>query len=185
MAKRFKNEPQPTPQQPQTVFTELDGRADHFTGSSAVDIIYGEGGNDTLDGAGGNDTLFGRADNDLLLGGLGNDYLSGGTGFDVLVGGAGADTFAFYGNANDGAEIDVVRDFNAAEGDKVSVFEVLNQLAANGGNPYADGYIRAVQASGGVEIQFDADGGGNAFKSVAFLEGADVAAIGDDWFYQA
>lgn len=167
--------------QQQPIFTELTDAAESFTGSSATDIAYGEGGDDTLRGAGGDDVLFGRDGDDRLSGGSGNDHLSGDGGLDTLSGGAGADTFAFGGKAGDGR--DVIRDFDVAAGDRILVFEVFNRLSRTGEDPYADGYVRAVAVSGGVEIQYDADGGGDAFTAVALLEGVDLVALGADWFY--
>lgn len=57
--------------------------------------------NDTLDGRGGNDTL------------------NGGGGNDTLTGGLGADTFVF--NNLSFGQNDTITDFNAAEGDKISL----------------------------------------------------------------
>jgi Ca2+-binding RTX toxin-like protein len=71
------------------------------TGSSANNVLMGNGGanqldagsgNDTLDAGAGNDTLLGGSGDDALLGGLGNDNLDGGSGNDVLDGGDGLDT---------------------------------------------------------------------------------------------
>lgn len=174
--------PTPTPPPPTTNFVELSDADDRFTGTAGTDVIYGEGGNDTLDGAGGNDTLFGRDGADVLAGGAGNDYLGGGIGFDVLAGGAGADVFAFYGNvARDGREVDVIRDFDAAAGDRLYVSDVFNRIFQSGENPYDAGYVRAVEVAGGVQFQVDADGGGDAFHTLAFLEGVSLTTLGGDY----
>lgn len=70
---------------------------------------------------------YGESDNDLLLGSFGNDYLVGdsgndklygGPGNDTLYGGTGADTFGFY-SPYEG--IDVIKDFNYVEGDKIEI----------------------------------------------------------------
>ncbi|WP_263624789.1 right-handed parallel beta-helix repeat-containing protein [Novosphingobium huizhouense] len=117
-----------------------------ITGSAGIDTIYGGAGNDGLDGQAGNDTLFGDAGNDRLTGGAGNDTMYGGDGNDTLIGGTGNDTF-FGGAGNDtldagagnnlmwgegGADqflfrkdaigfVSVINDFNAAEGDRISL----------------------------------------------------------------
>ncbi len=64
-----------------------------LTGTSAADILGGDGGPDTISGGDGNDTLRGFAGNDSLSGGDGDDTLDGGTGNDTLTGGLGNDTF--------------------------------------------------------------------------------------------
>ena len=67
------------------------GGNDTVTGSSDVDVLFGNAGNDLLLGNDANDVLNGGADNDALDGGLGNDLLSGNRGNDSLVGGDGND----------------------------------------------------------------------------------------------
>ncbi len=66
--------------------------ADMIFGNGANNSIVGGGGNDSLSGMGGNDTLDGGAANDQLFGGDGTDRLLGGAGTDGLFGGAGVDT---------------------------------------------------------------------------------------------
>lgn len=105
--------------------------ADLLIGTGDRDWIIGDAGNDTLDGQGGNDTLFGGAGADLLIGGAGEDLLSGGPGNDVLNGGAGNDTL-YGGVGNDifsflaGSGLDIVADFNSAEGDKIAIQNNIN-----------------------------------------------------------
>jgi serralysin len=53
----------------------------------------------------------------VLSGGGGDDWLSGDRGSDTITGGAGADIFHSFS----GAGLDVVTDFNAAEGDRVQL----------------------------------------------------------------
>ena len=107
---------------------KLVGRAgaDLLEGGAGSDTLYGGIGDDTLSGGAGGDWLVGDAGRDVLRGGdgsdrlrggAGDDRLEGGRGRDVLVGGEGADTFVF-----DLAEMDrpdVIRDFDAAEGDRI------------------------------------------------------------------
>lgn len=100
------------------------------------DNLSGENGNDVLLGGEGNDSLLGGGDNDWLSGGIGNDTMKGGSGKDylfagdgddliqgdagddVLYGGLGADGFIFQA-LSDG--VDVVEDFNIAEGDFIQI----------------------------------------------------------------
>ena len=67
-----------------------------------------------LIGGDGADRLIGGHGDDILVGGRGNDILAGGQGDDDLVGGAGADHFLV------GQGKDVITDFNAAQGDRLT-----------------------------------------------------------------
>jgi len=103
-------------------------RADHVAGGSFSFVVGQVGGysiakgaeienatgglgNDFLIGNALDNTVLGGAGKDTPLGGDGNDTLDGGLGNDILVGGLGADAFVYSGGK------DVIRDFNAAEGD--------------------------------------------------------------------
>ena len=87
-----------------------------ITGTSG-DWIAGTPHNDVLVGGDGNDTLIGGRGNDTLIGGKGNDILFGISGSNTMTGGSGSDTFVL----NAGRGYDVVKDFNAAEGDKLAL----------------------------------------------------------------
>jgi Ca2+-binding RTX toxin-like protein len=101
---------------------------DSAYGGHGNDLIYGDTGNDLLSGDFGADELLGQAGNDLMSGGQGSDLLygndgddivNGGLGFDRLNGGAGADSFVHAATRNDGT--DWVQDYNAADGDVLSI----------------------------------------------------------------
>lgn len=94
---------------------------DTLSGGAGSDDISGDGGNDSLSGGGGNDILSGGGGNDSVSGNGGNDSVGGGSGKDTLTGGAGADKFVFF-NILEG--IDIIRDFNSVEGDKIQIFQV-------------------------------------------------------------
>jgi Ca2+-binding RTX toxin-like protein len=105
---------------------------DVVRGGRDNDVVWGDAGNDAhvngnigddeVHGGGGDDTVFGGQDNDRLFGDDGNDALSGDLGADTLTGGAGADRFLF----RLGAGVDVVTDFNPAEGDRVQLATGVN-----------------------------------------------------------
>ena len=86
-------------------------------GDAGNDIVLGNLGNDTLDGGDGNDIIRGGQGDDVLIGGAGDDWLSGDRGNDTMTGGPGADTFHSF----PGAGVDLVTDFNQAEGDRVQL----------------------------------------------------------------
>ena len=85
-------------------------------GTDGPNTIYGgRSGLQTISGRGGDDRLVaGVFDKAVIDGGAGNDTISGGTLDDVLTGGSGADKF------NCGAGVDLVTDFNSAEGDTIT-----------------------------------------------------------------
>ena len=77
-------------------------------GTTAADVIVGDGvagyidardGNDSVTGSAINEQIVGGAGNDTLLGGDGNDTLIAGTGTDSLDGGAGNDTLDIQGKS--------------------------------------------------------------------------------------
>ncbi|MDB5472616.1 MAG: hypothetical protein JWR84_4176 [Caulobacter sp.] len=114
--------------------------ADIILGLAGDDILKGNGGNDELQGDGGkdklygldgDDSLYGGDDIDQLLGGNGNDALFGDAGDDILIGGLGKDTltgglgkdsfnYTLTSESAAGAA-DRILDFNASQGDKLSV----------------------------------------------------------------
>jgi Ca2+-binding RTX toxin-like protein len=68
-----------------------------------------------IKGTGKSEVLVGTSGTDLIDGGAGNDTIIGGVGADTLTGGRGADTFVFGARS----QLDVITDFNPAEGDTV------------------------------------------------------------------
>jgi Ca2+-binding RTX toxin-like protein len=99
-----------------------------FGGGGFYNVRVGDGGDNRLTsdpnvtsflfGGGGNDTLTGGIGNDNLAGSSGNDVLIGGYGSDVLTGGVGADKFRFNAKTEG---IDLIKDFNRGEGDKIQI----------------------------------------------------------------
>lgn len=90
---------------------------DILYGETGGDIVYGNLGADTQFGGDGNDWVRGGQANDSLSGGGGDDWMWGDRGDDTLTGGAGADIF----HTLTAAGLDMVTDFNYAEGDRVVV----------------------------------------------------------------
>ncbi|CCA94046.1 S8 family serine peptidase [Novosphingobium sp. PP1Y] len=92
---------------------------DKLMGGAGNDLLQGGSGMDKLYGEIGIDKLMGGDGDDLLRGGDGDDWIEGGSGSDRLYGDAGSDTFVF--NMADLDGLDVIYDFNAAEGDRIMV----------------------------------------------------------------
>ncbi len=80
-------------------------------------LINKKSGKMTLQGGAGDDKLIGGKGKDLLVGGEGNDILFGHRGPNIMIGGTGSDTFVL----NRGRGFNVVKDFNALEGDKIAL----------------------------------------------------------------
>ncbi|MFZ1469509.1 MAG: right-handed parallel beta-helix repeat-containing protein [Paracoccaceae bacterium] len=99
----------------------IDGAAgnDELNGGNGNDTVIGGLGSDTIIGNDGNDVLGGSGGSDMMFGNGGNDVLNGGFGYDRLNGGAGADSFFHAGVLDHGS--DWVQDYNAAEGDVLTV----------------------------------------------------------------
>jgi len=95
--------------------------SDVLIGGLESDLLNGNLDNDTLDGGDGNDFLRGGKGNDLLTGGSGRDVLMGDRDGDTLVGGGDADTFVLIAD-----EGDIIRDFNAQEGDRIGIIADLS-----------------------------------------------------------
>jgi len=90
---------------------------DTLFGDAGDDIVYGNMGNDIAYGGVGADIVRGGQGDDVVSGDDGNDWLAGDRGNDNLTGGAGADIFYSFA----GAGIDLITDFNRAQGDRIQL----------------------------------------------------------------
>jgi 2',3'-cyclic-nucleotide 2'-phosphodiesterase (5'-nucleotidase family) len=154
---------------------------DSIMGDAGGDRILGDAGRDTLRGLAGDDTLLGGTGGDLIQGGegadrllgeAGDDTIEGGLGADVLIGGTGADIFTFtsFTESPRGGS-DRIRDFNGAEGDRISFAGIDADLSADGDQAFAfvgagpllagQASIRVFQGGGGTAIQLDSGDGGD------------------------
>ncbi len=126
---------------------------------------------DTRDG--GNDRLEGGAGNDLIFGQEGNDIINGGAGDDTLYGGSGADTF-LYQSMSDGK--DTIKDFDAAEGDRVDLSDLLSGLGYNPAQDAINDFVFARTESGKTILSIDTTGTGNASgaQDIVVLEGVNA-----------
>jgi hypothetical protein len=144
---------------PSTAFIESSATGDGTGRSSGPGLIAGE-------------LVQGGDKNDRLTGGAGDDTLEGGLGMDVLTGGAGADIFTFNAFAESLRETaDRIRDFNAAEGDRISFAGIDADPLAAGDQAFAfmgtgdflgggEGSVRVHHGPNGTAIQVDAGDGG-------------------------
>ncbi|SDK85603.1 type I secretion C-terminal target domain (VC_A0849 subclass) [Modicisalibacter muralis] len=138
------------------------------------------------DARGGNDTLNGGEGNDILYGQGGDDTLTGGTGSDTLYGGFGADTFAWeFGDEGEVAApaSDTVMDFNAGEGDKLDLSELLQDHES--GDDISS-FIQATQDGGSTTLHISTTGNlgsnhANADQTIS-LAGVDMGGKSSDVF---
>ena len=138
---------------------------------SGNDILHGGEGDDLLLGGGGNDILNGGLGDDILYGGTGNDTLTGGKGDDILHGGTGSDTFTWL-KGDDGH--DVIKDFNAEEGDRIDLSDLLGGITES-----LENYLQVIDdGKGNAVIEISTSGqimnGANVSITV---EGSSVADI--------
>ncbi|MGH6999396.1 MAG: calcium-binding protein, partial [Phenylobacterium sp.] len=133
---------------------------DLLLGGAGSDLVLGNLGADTIYGEIGADTLRGGQHNDVVIGGEGNDWLSGDLGDDTVTGGAGADIFHIFGQAG----LDLVTDFNRAEGDRVFV---------------GDGARYTVSQVGG-DVVIDLAGGARMV-----LANVQMSSLSDGWIVSA
>ncbi len=133
-----------------------DKGADRVLGGEGGDLMQGGQGGDYLSGDAGDDVVRGGQGDDRVFGGDGSDFLSGDRGNDTLTGGAGADTFYSFGDAG----IDLISDFNRAEGDHI-------QLEA--GTIYTVSQI-------GADVHIDMTGGAEII-----LAGLQLSSLTGDW----
>ncbi len=101
---------------------------DSITGNSADNILGGKGGNDILRGLGGDDRIWGDDGDDILIGGTGKDRMWGGAGADTFVVGE-PEVFDPLDNSTSSWWIaDNIFDFSFAEGDKIDIRDVLQDV---------------------------------------------------------
>lgn len=159
---------------------------DLIDGGDGDDSLSGGEGNDVLIGGRGNDKLFGDVGNDRLSGGDGDDWLEGGAGADILTGGAGKDTF-YFRQADLGWR-DTITDFNAAEGDKISLSAIDANTATGKDDPFrfigngafskVAGELRYSAVKGGILVEGDVNGDGVADLSI-MLQGVTSVTMKD------
>lgn len=129
---------------------------DVLYGDTGHDIVLGNLGVDALDGGDGNDLIRGGQGNDSIIGGAGDDWIAGDLGSDTISGGAGADTFHAHG----GVELDLILDFNRAEGDRLDLLP--------GSQPSV--------AQVGADVVVSLSGGGHMV-----LAGVQLSSLTDGW----
>jgi hypothetical protein len=135
------------------------------------DVISGRGGNDYILGYGGDDFVDGGdGDDNIVLAGPGSSTVTGGPGFDQISLGPLADTVRITG-LGDGA--DFIRNFNATEGDRLDLRELLRDSGVT--DETVDQFVSSSEFNfndGGIRVQVDLDGPGGHQRpvTVAYLE---------------
>jgi len=83
----------------------------NITGTSAAEILVGDGNSNTFNGAGGGDVILAGAGDDILIGGGGADYMQGDAGADHFRYNAPSEGGVFFNQLG----ADHIRDFSAAD----------------------------------------------------------------------
>jgi len=119
---------------------------------------------------GGNDTIHGGDGDDIIYGQEGDDIIYGGAGENILSGGSGADTFVMEAVKQG---IDVIRDFDANEGDVLDISGLLQNYDPV--QQAIDDFVFTRDEGGGTVLSVDITGSGDASKAVDIvaLEGID------------
>lgn len=117
--------------------------------------------------------ILGSNDDDILTGLAGNDILIGGAGSDILTGGSGADIFTWNNSDADGS-VDTIVDFNASEGDKINLADILQ---FNSTNDDISSFLTVSNVEGNATINIDTEGLGNYSDGSIVLDGISVADI--------
>jgi len=115
-------------------------------------------------------TITGSALANQIHGGSGDDIINGGLSSDLLWGGAGADTFVI--NSSDAlTRRDTIEDFNAGEGDKLDISNLLTGYQA--GTSEITDFVHMVTSGNStlVEVNTTGDGVASHYHVVATLVG--------------
>ena len=172
------------------------GGDDTIHGGTGDDIIYGQGGNDTLYGDDGNDAIFGEKADDILNGGAGVDVLDGGDGRDELYagtendyvyGGAGNDLIRYLLNDPDDLGTlggDLITGFEAGK-DKIDLYDLFVDFGISDEDVIGSGILRLEVSNGDTLLQFDKDGGGDSFVTLATLQDVTNVTLADLIFPQS
>jgi Ca2+-binding RTX toxin-like protein len=134
-----------------------------------LDRMDSSAGDDTIDGGAGNDVLVAETDR---------------TGINLLTGGAGRDIFDPRAYGDDALDrlIWVVTDFAAGVGgDVLDIGSWLPLLTSyERDNPFGSGHLRFRQDGANTLLEFDRDGGGDAFVPLLRLSDVQASALTQD-----
>ena len=145
---------------PQDLYTSSPYKA-----SDHDPVVIGLNLTKTMIGTNGRDTIIGTAGDDVINGGGLSDIITTGAGNDILI----------YANMRDA--MDTVNDFTPAV-DKININTLLASIGYAGSNPFADGYARLVNVTGGVSVQIDIDGNGaGVYRPIALLKNLNVLTL--------
>ncbi len=113
------------------------------------------------------DTIRGGSDHDYLKGECGDDILTGGLGRDLLYGGGGSDIFVFEA-ASAFDRTDVIRDFDASEGDVINIADLLGNYDAL--TDAISDFVQFTQNGANTDVQISVDGAAGSFQTALTVE---------------
>lgn len=162
----------------------FDALALTVNGNNLNNIIYASDGADGIGGGGGADTLFGLDDKDVINGGDGDDVIEGGDGADTMNGGNGNDLFRYQvANPQDPNAVtdlggDLIAGFETGK-DKIDLYDLFAAFDIEEQDVIGDGYLRLQVNGNDTLVQFDKDGGGNGFVTLATVQNVTNLTLAD------
>jgi Ca2+-binding RTX toxin-like protein len=149
-------------------------------GDDSISLLSRSGTTASIDAGAGNDLIYLAGSGSVTVAaGDGDDglWVRQGAGAVQISLGKGQDTItllpAVTQNGFSLGVPPVVTDFAPGQGgDILDLTRFLNDLAPgwSSSNPFASGYVKLAQAGTATEVQIDADGGGDGFKTVVVLQ---------------
>ncbi|HYJ31392.1 MAG TPA: Ig-like domain-containing protein [Allosphingosinicella sp.] len=185
-----------------------DSGDDQLSGGADNDSLDGGEGDDDLDGGDGDDFLSDTVGTNSFVGGLGHDQITASStdGAQTIDGGGGNDTIRLYyrssastittGSGSDTIELSyadvgtaaiVVTDFTPGAGGDIFKLSgndgsLLSLLSGWDGtsNPFgSSGFLRLEQSGADTLLQWDPDGGGDNWETLAVFENSDAGDFTD------
>ncbi len=129
---------------------------------------------ENLIGSAFGDKITGDKRDNSIDGGAGNDVIRGLGGADKLIGGEGADIFVFTKKDVAAGGVDVVKDLDAAEGDKLDLHDILKYTKKS---VWAD-VVEVTDGANGTVVSIDPNKAGNHEKAI-YLVGVHADSLSE------
>jgi Ca2+-binding RTX toxin-like protein len=151
------------------------------TGNELDNRMEGSYGKDTINGAAGADLLASGAGDDVLNGDAGNDVIEGDLGADTINGGAGNDLILYrLDDPNDLDKLggDLITGFETGK-DKIDLYDLFTDFDIHEADVIGEGYLRLQVNGNDTVLQFDKDGGGDGFVTLATVQNVTNLSLTD------
>lgn len=133
--------------------------AKSFSGTNNNELFLGTDRADVIKSLGGIDIIWAGDGNDLIDAGAGDDQIEGGLGSDTLTGGLGADVFMFNAVSDStNASWDLIRDFSRAQGDRIGLHYIDENV-----NQFGNGRFAFAETAANYSVWTSSNGRGGLF----------------------